>query len=83
MTWDGSMMGWGGGWGGGSMYCIGPLLWLVLLVAVIVLVARWLMDCSRSPSRPGEDRALDILKERYARGEIDKADFDARKRDIG
>ena len=28
------------------------------------------------------DRAKSILRERYARGEIDKADFEARKRDL-
>jgi len=47
-----------------------------------VVLVRWLMrDASRSGAA-GERRALSILKGRYARGEIDKAEFDMRKRDI-
>ena len=71
--WNGNMMGWGGG-----MFGLG-LLWWVLLVVAIVLLARWLLG-DREAGRSGEDRALSILKERFARGEIDKAEFEARKR---
>ena len=78
------MMDWAGGWGGGNMFGIPHLLWWVLLIVAAALVARWLFDGTRRPGRASEeDRALAILKERYARGEIDKAEFDARKRDIG
>lgn len=80
----GNMMGWGGwsGWGGGSMFGGVHLLWWGLLIVAIVLVARWLIGGPGLPGRSNEDRSLAILKERYARGEIDKAEFDARKRDI-
>jgi putative membrane protein len=72
--WNGSMMGWGGG-----MFGLG-LPWWVLIVIGIVVVARWLMgDRAVTGS---DDRALSILKERFARGEIDKAEFEARKRDL-
>ena len=63
------MMGWGGGWGGGNMFGF-VLIGLVLVVG------------AGSGGRPGEDRPLAILKERYARGEIDKTEFDTRKRDL-
>lgn len=76
------MMGWGGGWAGGSMFGIAHLLWWGLLIVGIVLVARWLIGGTGLPGCSPEDRALAILKERYARGEIDKAEFDTRKRDI-
>lgn len=76
------MMGWGGDWGG-SMFGIAHLLWWVLLIVAIAFVARWWTGSGRSSSRPSEDdRPLSILKERYARGEIDKAEFDARRRDL-
>ena len=72
--------GWGGGWGFGM---IGMLLWWVLIVLGIVLLAKWLF--SGAPGRGGHvsrDRSLDILKERYARGEIDKKEFEEKKRDL-
>jgi putative membrane protein len=56
------------------------LMWLIpigLVVAIIFILSR------RSEFGSGEKTALDILKERYARGEIGKDEFDQRKRDIG
>jgi len=76
--WGGNMMG----WGGGGFFGIGHILLWVVVIVVVVLIARWLMGGTRSWGRPDEDRAQSILKERYARGEIDKAEFDARRRDI-
>jgi putative membrane protein len=64
------------------MFGIGHLLWWGLVIVGIVLLARWLMSGERPSGRSDENRALAILKERYARGEIDKAEFDTRKRDI-
>ncbi|ODV10047.1 MAG: hypothetical protein ABT20_09170 [Rubrivivax sp. SCN 70-15] len=74
----------GGGWGGSAMFGASNMfLWLLLIVGVVVL-AIWLARGPRSDAndRDGRDRALAILKERYARGEIDKAEFDTRKRDL-
>jgi len=75
---------WGNGmWGGGIF---GPLLmifYIALLVGVIVIVVRWLSGASLGgylPSAPAASSALDILKERFARGEIDKDEFDERRR---
>jgi putative membrane protein len=76
-----NMMNWGDGWGGGHMYGFG-LIGLVLVIVVALLVARSWNGGASPQGRTGEDRALAILKERYARGEIDKTEFDARKRDV-
>lgn len=84
--WHG-MMGWwgnggGGAWGGGAMFWIGHLLWWALVVAGVFVIARWLGGGWRDSGHKRENLALSILKERYARGEIDKAEFDARRRDL-
>lgn len=66
-----------GAWGIGM-----GLLMLVfwgLVIAVIALGIRWLV---RQGREPGSSRALDILRERYARGEINKDEFEAKRRDL-
>jgi putative membrane protein len=64
--------------GGAMMMLMMLVLWGVV-IAGIVLSIRWLARQGRE-ERP--DRALDILRERYARGEINKEDFEARRRDL-
>lgn len=65
--------GWGMGWG----WILG-LLFLILLVFVIIR----LVYPSSSTRRSEEKSALDILKERYAKGDIDKTEFEERKIDL-
>lgn len=67
----GSMMG---GFGGGIMMII---FW-ALFIALIVWVVRE-MGGRNSASN---SRALGILKERYAKGEISKEEFETKKKDI-
>ena len=67
-----------GAWGIG-MFLMMLLFW-GLVIAGIVLGARALLRVTRGEQG---DRALEILRERYARGEIDKQEFEARKRDLG
>jgi len=66
-----------GVWGVGMMLIM--LLFWGLVIAGIVLGIRWLVGQGRS-SRP--DPALDILRQRYARGEIGKEEFEAKKREL-
>jgi len=73
------------GWGGWGMI-FGPLMMIAVIagiVAAIVLTVRWLGG--GSPSAPMATQsvgraALDILRERFAKGEIDKAEFEERRR---
>jgi len=78
-----------GDWGGGWWMFIGPL-WLILVLAVVVgvvvLIVRWLVGAGDSGGTAGpaaSDKPLDILRERFARGEIDKEEFEERKRLLG
>lgn len=59
-----------GGWG---------LLWSVFWIALLVL-GFYLLFRALSPKE--EDRALKLLRERYARGEIDQETFERMKRDL-
>lgn len=76
------MMGWGWGGGWGWFGIVHMVLWWFLIILGIVVLAKWLFGGGGNRAS-GEDRSLSILRERYARGEIDKAEFDARKRDLG
>jgi len=67
------------GFGGFGMG-IGMLVFWGLLIAGIVLLVR---NVSRSPGAGERDKtALDILRERYAKGEIDKAEFEQKRDDL-
>ena len=70
----GSMMGYGGF---GFPF---QILWWVLIALVIVAVARWFSGGSGQWGRGTS--ALDVLNDRYAKGEIDKEEFDYKKKDI-
>lgn len=72
-------------WGGGWHFVFGPLM-MILFVAVIVVavvfVVRWLGgSADPAASTPGKS-ALDILRERFARGEIDAEEFAERRRHL-
>ena len=79
------MMGYGwnnimGGWNGfGLLGWIPMLLFWVLLILGVVALIRYLGKSGQS--QEGKN-PLEILKERYARGEIDKKEFEEKKRDL-
>jgi putative membrane protein len=59
---------------------IAMLVFWVLVVVAIAFLIRFLVRGSRSATRA--DSAVEILKARYARGEISKAEFDEKRRDL-
>ncbi len=81
------MMGFGGSW----------MLWMVIFWVVVVGVALWLLSrlfpgardqagneqsLANGPATGGSRRALDLLNERYARGEITRTEYQEIRRDI-
>jgi putative membrane protein len=80
------MMGFGYGHGNGWMMIFGGAFWLVLLV-LGVAGAVWFVGASRrrGPDVPMAERnypALEILEQRYARGEINREEYLEKKKDM-
>ena len=78
------MMGWGcgpsatgAGFFGGFFFTL--IFWALIIWAIVALV-RYLSGQGRSENK--ESKALEILKERYAKGEIAKEEFEAKKKDL-
>jgi putative membrane protein len=76
------MNGFGGAMGFGG---IGMLIFWALVIGGIVVLVRWLSAKSSAENVPSgrQGSPLDILRERYARGEIDKDEFEQKRRDVG
>lgn len=73
------------GWGGYGMF-LGPLFMIVGLAVAIALalgLVRWLGGAQGPAATPPSKTALDMLKERFARGEIDKAEYEERRGILG
>lgn len=80
------MMGnWWGfeGWGMGFGFIFMILFW-ALIAAAILAVIRWALRASESPERhaPREKSPLEIVRERYARGEIGREEYEQLKQDL-
>jgi putative membrane protein len=78
-------MMWGWGTGSGWWMLFGGIMFILFWGVVIALVI-WgvrALTRDRDTHMPGGRTALEIAKERYARGEITKEQFDQIKRDIG
>ena len=75
----GGMMGSGSGWGFAWAWVIG-ILFLVLVVLAILALLRYV---AKPVKHAVEESALNILKARYARGEINKDEFEAKRKDLG
>lgn len=82
----GAQGNWGGHmWDGWGSWFMGPfmgLFWIVAVVLIIVMVMRWTIP-DRVASPPEPSRALSVLEERFARGEIDRDEFIEKKKILG
>ena len=68
-----------GGWGWGiGMMAMMLLFWGVVILAGVAGI-RWFIGQNKPPRK---DSAMEILRERFARGEIDKDEFETKKREL-
>jgi len=68
---------WGTGMGFGMW-----VFWILFIAAIVVLI-RYLFGTKHEASPPGsDDNALEILRQRFARGEIDKDEFENMKKEL-
>ena len=78
---------WHHGWGqyGGWFFPHGPIFWLFLILIVVALVV-WFVRTPASPAAKTNEerrsRGLEVLDERYARGEIGRDEYLAKRRDL-
>ena len=75
----GMMGGWGYGWGVAHM-----IVWVVILIAIIIGIVWLVRSLSAKDDRVLSHRraGLDVLEERYARGEINRDEYLEKKRDL-
>ena len=76
--WHAPDVGVWGVWGLAMMLMM--LVFWGLVIAGLVLEIRWLLSQGKDRR---SDSALEILRQRYARGEIDREEFDRKRRDPG
>jgi putative membrane protein len=76
------------GGGLGLMSLVGFLVVIVfwgLIITALVLGIRWLIRADRrgqQPPTPPTDTPLDVLKHRYAKGEIDEDEYERRRKTL-
>lgn len=80
------MSGWGGGWASWTMY-LGMIVFWVGVVAFAIWGVKALAGPPTAQSAPlvsqvSRESAADVLKRRYAAGEIDAAEFEQKRRDL-
>lgn len=63
----------------GHMGGVGMIIFWILVLIVVVYLIKNFGSCKIDR---GEKSPMDILKERYAKGEIDKEEFEAKKKDL-
>ncbi len=76
------MMGWGDGTWPWLMMGTHGLFWLLLIGIAVTALTLLIRSRGRSVSQAGGDGAMIILEARYARGEIERGEYQERKRDL-
>jgi putative membrane protein len=71
-------MMWGDHWiFGGLMW----IFWIAVIVGLIFLI-KWVVQQGREGEPRVKEDALEILNKRYAKGEVDKEEYEQKKKDL-
>ena len=81
-AWRHTMMGDVGGWWGMGFGWIFMILFWGLLILAIAALAKWLMQQPPGGASSRDKTPLQILQERYARGEIDREEYEQKRQDL-
>ena len=73
MHWYPDMMGWGGG-------VAMIIFWIIIIILIVVLVKFIATQSSVRTER--KETPIEIIKRRYASGEIDKEEYEQKKKDL-
>ncbi|MBD3305862.1 SHOCT domain-containing protein [candidate division KSB3 bacterium] len=71
------MMDWHYMMGGGGL-----IMWILLIIVIAVVVYLFVQRGGSNSLNPRRETPLDVLKDRYARGEISKEEYENMKRDL-
>lgn len=68
----------------GNQGCMGGFMWIfwIAIIVGIILLVKWIVQQNRPGGQQQRENSLEILKKRYARGEIDKEEFEQKKKDL-
>jgi putative membrane protein len=67
---------------GGALMMLAMILFWIGVVALVVLGARWLLRRGDLSRKDGAEDPLRILERRFAAGEIDREEFEQRRRTL-
>ena len=67
----------------GGHYMFGGFIWIFWIACLVALffLFKWILQGKPGDQKPAES-ALEILKKRYARGEIGKDEFEQKRKDL-
>ncbi len=70
-----------GGYGmmGGGIWILWLIFWILVIIGLVLLI-KYLWESAGA--KKGEESALELLKKRYARGEISKEEFEEKKKNL-
>ena len=71
-----------GPYGGGMWMFFHFLFWILIIIGAVLLIVWIVRQSGRYERGHGEEPPVDILRKRYARGEISKEEFERMKKDI-